>query len=78
MITRVDIVEDVGESLNPLVDVGQFEGAFVMGLGYWHTEKQIVHGTQSHRGARDFLVYITIQFLRNIPNPDAGFVRSKG
>ena len=38
-VTRVDILHDVGRSLNPAVDLGQIEGGFIQGMGWLTTEE---------------------------------------
>jgi xanthine dehydrogenase large subunit len=38
---RVDILHDVGKSLNPAIDIGQIEGAFVQGMGWLTTEELV-------------------------------------
>ena len=39
-VERTDILHDVGRSLNPALDVGQIEGAFIQGMG-WLTSEEL-------------------------------------
>jgi xanthine dehydrogenase large subunit len=44
-VTRVDILHDVGRSLNPAIDLGQIEGGFIQGMG-WLTSEELVFDAQ--------------------------------
>jgi len=87
LVKRVDILEDVGQSLNPAIDIGQIEGAFIMGLGYWTSERFVVDEatgepltTRSWNykppGAKDIPIDFRVEILPNSSN-EGGFMRSK-
>jgi xanthine dehydrogenase large subunit len=41
-VLAVDILHDVGRSLNPAIDLGQIEGGFIQGMG-WLTTEELVY-----------------------------------
>ena len=44
-LLKVDILHDVGRSINPAIDIGQIEGGFIQGVG-WLTTEQLVWSEQ--------------------------------
>ncbi|KAK3789287.1 hypothetical protein RRG08_001677 [Elysia crispata] len=79
-IRRVDIMADYGESLNPMIDVGQTEGGFVMGLGCFLTEdtlfdgkngRILTDGTWNYKPptTKDIPIDWRIHLLPDTPNP---------
>ena len=54
-VLRADLLHDVGASINPGIDMGQVEGAFIQGMG-WLTTEELVYdaaGTADDACARD-------------------------
>uniref|UniRef100_A0A1B6E3D0 FAD-binding PCMH-type domain-containing protein n=1 Tax=Clastoptera arizonana TaxID=38151 RepID=A0A1B6E3D0_9HEMI len=86
-ILKADIIEDAGISLSPEVDIGQIEGAYIMGLGY-HTNEELIRDSETGRlltnrtwnykipGAKDIPIKFNVQLRKNAPNP-VGVLRSK-
>ncbi|KAJ8720015.1 hypothetical protein PYW07_012058 [Mythimna separata] len=87
LVRRLDLLEDTGVSMSPEIDVGQIEGAFIMGLGLWTSErivydestgKLLTDRTWTYKppGAKDIPVDFRVMFKRNSSNT-AGVLRSK-
>ena len=86
-ILNYDVLFDCGDSLNPAVDIGQVEGATVMGVGYFLSEELVYDETtgalQSDStwtykppSALDIPVQLRVELLPNAPNP-VGVLSSK-
>ena len=50
-VRSADVLVDVGSSINPAIDIGQIEGAFVQGMG-WCTMEEVVYGDSEHTWIR--------------------------
>ena len=85
-LLRVDILHDVGTSLNPAIDRGQIEGGFLQGAGwltseelYWDGAGELrTHAPSTYKipTARDWPDASRVDFL-HIPNVEESIYRSK-
>ena len=57
-LLQADVLHDVGQSINPALDIGQIEGAFIQGMGwltseelYWHPQsgKLMTHAPSTYK-----------------------------
>ena len=48
LIRRADVIVDVGNSLNPTIDIGQIEGAFTQGVGLTTIEEVVWGCSELH------------------------------
>lgn len=86
-IDRVDILHDAGESLNPAIDIGQIEGAFVQGVGWLTTEELVwdgqgrlrTHAPSTYKipACSDRPRIFNVTLLEDAPNREATIYRSK-
>ncbi|KAK6983521.1 hypothetical protein BgiMline_018962, partial [Biomphalaria glabrata] len=86
-VLRTDIVMDVGQSLNPAIDVGQIEGAFTQGYGLVMLEEYKVspEGIHLSRGPGNYKIpsfgniphIFNVSLLKSSQNPRAVY-SSKG
>ncbi|MFH6601609.1 xanthine dehydrogenase molybdopterin binding subunit [Ectopseudomonas khazarica] len=84
---RGDILHDVGDSLNPAIDIGQVEGAFVQGMGWltceelvWSAKgKLMTNGPASYKipAIADMPIDLRVKLVENRKNPEDTVFHSK-
>ena len=77
-VLRAELLQDCGRSLNPAIDLGQIEGAFVQGMGWltteelwWDPEGRLrTHGPSTYKipGSRDVPPVFNSRILADAPN----------
>lgn len=80
-ILRTDILHDVGDSINPHIDIGQIQGGFIQGLGWctteeckWDKEGHLLnHSPDTYKipAVSDIPEDFRVELLQNKPNPNA-------
>ena len=86
-VLRAELIQDCGRSLNPAIDLGQIEGAFVQGMG-WLTSEELWWDGEGHLrtcgpstykipGSRDVPPIFNVRLLKDAPNRAATIFRSK-
>jgi xanthine dehydrogenase large subunit len=86
-VERVDILHDVGDSLNPAIDLGQVEGGFIQGMGWLTSEelrwneagRLISDGPATYKIPTygDLPAVFNVALLEGHPNSMASIYRSK-
>jgi xanthine dehydrogenase large subunit len=86
-VLRAELLQDAGKSLNPAIDLGQIEGAFVQGMGWltceelwWDGEGRLrTHGPSTYKipGSRDVPPVFNVELLPDAPNREETVFRSK-
>lgn len=86
-VLRVDILHDVGQSLNPALDIGQIEGGFIQGMGWLTTEelwwdakgRLRTHAPSTYKipVAGDIPPVFNVKLLENNANVEPTIYRSK-
>lgn len=84
---RGDILHDVGDSLNPAIDIGQVEGAFIQGMGWltmeelvWNAKgKLMTNGPASYKipAIADMPIDLRVKLVENRKNQEDTVFHSK-
>ena len=87
-LLRADLLHDVGASINPALDIGQVEGAFIQGAGWLTTEelvwdkngKLLTSGPATYKipAITDVPADLRVQLVENRKNPEDTVFHSKG